>query len=152
MIRVVLPVAAWLVLITMLWASDSRPAVAVLGGVVAVVAAGLVVVIDLGRSAAPPWSPRTELPAARPGSDPRVSSLHRDIDGAEWTESTALHDSIVDLVDDRLRTGHGIDREADPDAADAVLSPALRDFVARPRRSDTSARRLDRVLTDLEEL
>lgn len=150
--RFVLASAVWLALVIMLWASDSRPAVAVLGGVVAVLAVGVYTAIDLARAVAPPWQPQADVPVVRSGSDPRVDDLRRDLDAAAWTESTAVHDSIVELVDHRLRDVHGVDRSEDPAAADDLLSPALRQFVAGPHRTDTSVRRLTIVLDDLEEL
>jgi hypothetical protein len=151
--RVLLALGVWAVLTTSLWASQSRPAVLVLGGIVAVVTASILVMLDLTHAVVRvEWTRRSRRPRSSRGDDPRVSSLRHQVHGAWWTGSTAISDTLVDLLDDRLLAHHRIDRASDPAAAMEALTPTLRRLVSGPRRQTAAVRELRQILTDIEAL
>ncbi|MET0323751.1 MAG: hypothetical protein ABW219_00915, partial [Ilumatobacteraceae bacterium] len=57
-----------------------------------------------------------------------------------------------ELIDDRLRAEHGIDRAAQPDRADAVLGPTLATFVTSTPSTKQlrDPRFLSSILTHIE--
>jgi hypothetical protein len=150
---VLVALGVWAVLVTSLWASQSRPAVLVLGGIVAVVTASILAMLDLAHAVVRvEWTRRSHRPGSGRGGDPRVSSLRHQVHGAWWTGSTAISDTLVDLVDDRLLAHHRIDRESHPAAAMEALTPTLRRLVSGPRRQTAAVRELRQILTDIEAL
>jgi hypothetical protein len=151
--RVIVTLSIWLLLSLSLAATDARPSVIVLFGIVAIAAAVTFVVLDLAEEAvAVEWHrPRSRRRATR-GVDQRVSSLRNQLYSARWLGSNELRDALVELVDDRLLVHRHLDRAADPAAAMDALTPALRRLVAGPRRPSTAVRELDRILTDIEAL
>ena len=90
--RAVATVCVWLVLCVSLAATDARPAVLALGGIVAVVAAVIVVMFDLAKAVIRVgWIPPRRLPrSSSRGSDPRVGSLRNQLHDARWFGSTEL--------------------------------------------------------------
>ena len=150
---IAIAVGVWLIVVAALWASDSRPAVAVIGGIVAAGAAACSAALALGRSAAKvEWRPEVPHRPAPAADDPRVGTLRHRVQAAWFTGSTQVSDTLVDLVDDRLHAHHHIDRVAQPQAADELLTPALRRLLAGPRRQTATPRELQRILTDIEAL
>lgn len=151
--RVWIVACTWAVLVVALWASDSRPAVFVLGGAVAVSAAAIFVMIDVGANAGRTrWTTRSGFPAPPRGTDPRVALLRHQIYGAWLSGSAEISDTLVDLLDSRLIAHHHISRTADPAGAAALLTPSLRRLVAGPRRQTATVRELRQILTDIEAL
>lgn len=151
--RALVVVGVWLLLCVSLVVSNARPAVLVLGGVVAVAAAAILVMSDLAKGVSRlEWTRRLQAHASTRGSDPRVSSLRNQLFDARWFRSAELRGTLVDLVDDRLLAHRHIDRASDPDAAMAALTPPLRQLVANPRRPAAAARQLNRIITDIESL
>lgn len=151
--RVGLAVALWVALSASLWVTDASPAVLVLGAIVAVMTAVFFVMVDLVKGAVGVvWLQREAPLPTRHDRDPRVSGLVQDMNAWRRSESSQLHDTLVELVDDRLATHHAIDRTVAPEAAMAVLSPALRRLVAGPRLRNANARTLRRILSDIEAL
>jgi len=150
--RIAAIVIAWALLVLALWVSHSRPAVFVLGGILAALGATLFLALDLADAVdGLEWSPRArQYPARR--TDPRVAWLHHKVQSARWSGSTEISDTLIELVDDRLRAHHHIDRAEDPAAAAAVLSPALRTLVEGQRPMARSSRELQQLLTDIEAL
>lgn len=148
--RLVTVVVVWWGLWLVLLASDARPDVVLLGGVVAVSAAGILATLDATRVVDHLEWTRPPERRPEPSDDPRVARLRHQVSGARWQQSRELTDALVALVDDRLQQRHGIDRAADPVAADAVLTPALRRLVADDGRTLPGIRELRRILTDLE--
>ena len=146
-------VCVWLLLSVSLAASNSRPAVLVLAGIVAVVSAVILVMVDLSNAVIQvEWArPRQERRSTR-GRDPRVSSLRTQLYDARRFGSAELSETLVDLVDDRLLAHHHIDRSTDPAAAMEALTPTLRHLVAAHRRTAVTMRQLDRIVTDIESL
>lgn len=149
--RVLTATGVWGVLMALLWVSRSRPAVFVLGGVVAVASAVILVMVDFNRTITQVrWTKRTDQPQLTRDHDSRVSSLRHQVRGAWKTGSTQL--ALVDLVDDRLSAHHHIDRSANPAGADELLTPSLRRLVAGPRRQTATVRELRQILTEIEAL
>ena len=152
-VRLAIALAVWLAAVLALWASDSRPAVAVIGGIVVAGAAACFAALDLGRGLVQAeWHAEVPHRPAPAADDPRVDVLRHRVQAAWFTGSTQVSDTLVDLVDDRLRAHHHIDREADPRAADELLSPTLRRLLAGPRRQTATPGELQRILTDIEAL
>ena len=150
--RALVTVCVWLVISVSLAASNARPAVLVLAGIVAVISAVILVMFDLSNAVIRVgWTRRRQLRRARRGSDPRVSSLRTQLYDARWFGSAELRGTLVDLVDDRLLAHRHIDRATDPAAAMAVLTPTLRHLVAAQRPA-VAVRQLGRIITDIESL
>ncbi len=151
--RALVMVGVWLMLSISLAATNARPAVLVLAGLVAVVSAVIVAMIDFSHAVIHvEWTRPQQLRRSTRGSDPRVSSLRTELYDAWWFGSAELRGSLVDLVDDRLLAHHRIDRATDPAAAMEVLTPTLRQLVAVDRRPAVAVRQLDRIITDIEAL
>ena len=70
------------------------------------------------------------------------------------TSLERLRASLVELVDDQLRSAHQVDRAVDPEAARAVLGDELFAFVDDPRTAHDLAapQKLDRILTRIEQV
>jgi hypothetical protein len=141
------------VLVVALWASNSSPAEAVLGGIVAAIAATVFVMLDLaGDISRVDWTRRARTPPLAAASDDRVEAFRRRARAAWLTGSTEINDMLVELVDDRLLARHRVDRHADPTAADELLTPTLRRLLAGPRRQVAAVRELREIVTDIEAL
>lgn len=63
-----------------------------------------------------------------------------------------VHPAIVAVVDERLRLRHGIDRQADPRRAAAVLGEPLASFVTTPPQRAPSPRELESMAALIEQL
>ena len=151
--RAVVTVCVWVVLSVSLAATNARPQVLVLGGIVAVVATVILVMLDLVRSVSRVgWTWRQRVHRSTRGSDPRISSLRTQLYDARWFGSAELRGTLIDLIDDRLLVRRNIDRATDPAAAMEALTPTLRHFVAGPRRPAVAVRQLSRIMTDIESL
>jgi hypothetical protein len=151
--RALATVCVWLVLAVSLAATNARPEVLVLGGVVACVSAVILVTLDLANAVSRiEWTRRRHVYRSTRGSDPRVNSLRNQLYDARWFDSTELRDTLVNLVDDRLMAHHHIDRAADPAAAMDVLTPSLRHLIARSRHTGIAVRQLGRTVADIESL
>jgi hypothetical protein len=151
---VLVTLGVWLFFSVSLAATDARPQVLVLGGIVAVVSAAILVSRDLAKAVIRvEWARRGQVRRSTRGSDPRVSALRSQLYDARWFGSAELRDTLVDLVDDRLLAHRHIDRAADPAAAMEALTPTLQQLVAvRPRRPAVAVRQLGRIVTDIESL
>ncbi len=149
--RVLTVTCVWGVLLALLWVSRSRPAVLVLGGVVAVASAVILVMVDFTRTITQVrWTKRTDQPHPTHDHDSRVSSLRHQVRGAWRTGST--QSVLVELLDDRLSAHHHIERSTNPAGADELLTPSLRRLVAGPRRQNATVRELRQILTEIEAL
>lgn len=151
--RALVTVGVWLLLCLSLVVSNARPAVLVLGGIVAVTSAAILVVSDFAKGVTRvEWTRRLQVRTSTRGNDPRVSSLRNQLFDARWFRSAELRETLVALVDDRLLAHHHIDRASDPDSAMEALTPLLRQLVANPRRPAAAARQLNRIIADIESL
>ena len=152
-LRALVTVCVWVVLSVSLAASNARPAVLVLAGIVAAVSAVILVGVDLLNTVIQvAWTRSPQEGRSTRGSDQRVNSLRSELYDARWFGSAELRGTLVDLVDDRLLAHHHIDRATDPAAAMEALTPTLRHFVAGPRRPAVAVRQLSRIVTDIESL
>ena len=150
--RALVMVCVWMVLSVSLAASNARPAVLVLAGIVAVVSAVILVMFDLSNAVIRVgWTRQREVRRSTRGSDPRVNSLRTELYDSRWFGSAELRGTLVDLVDDRLLAHRHIDRATDPAAAMEVLTPTLRHLVAAQRPA-VAVRQLGRIITDIESL
>lgn len=151
--RVMATMVVWGAVVVLLWVSSSSPAVFVLGGIVAVAAAVILSMFDLGAAAGRVrWTRRSDQPAPTRTRDRRVNELRNQIYGAWMSGSSQVSDTLVDLLDDRLIAHHHIDRATDPSSANHLLTPSLRRLVAGPRRQTATVRELRQILTDIEAL
>ena len=110
---------------------------------------------EVGPRAARPSPAATGPQRHEQRADLRITPLRQALayGGSDHYLAERVHTSLVDVVDDELRVGHGIDRHADPDAAVAVLGPELMRFVTDPDAADTmSVRSLTRLVTLIEEI
>ena len=151
--RVITITVSWLVVVFLLWVSDSQPAAFAVGGIVAAIATIIYVTFDVvAEPVRVDWGGNDRPPPPPPSADPRVVDLRRQVQAAWRADSTRVADTLVALVDDRLSAHHGIDRAANPDAAAQLLSPALRHLISPTRRPAITPRELNRILTDIEAL
>jgi hypothetical protein len=151
--RALATVGVWLVVSISLAATNARPSVLVLAGIVAVVSTLVLVMFDLANAVIQVEWPRPQrVFRSTRGRDERVNSLRTQLYDGRWFGSAELSETLVDLVDDRLLAHRHIDRATDPAAAMAALTPTLRQLVAGHRRSAVAARQLDRIITDIESL
>lgn len=151
--RMLVVLGVWFVIVAALQLSNVSPTVLLLGGVVAAFAAIVFIGRDLFWAARTVvWTRHTPIDRFSRRNDPRVSQLRRQFTGEQWRGTSAMNDTLLDLVDDRLAVHHGIDRAQDPARADSLLTPALRNLVTRPERSIANARELRRIVTDIEAL
>ena len=149
--RLVAVVFLWLVLSVSLLGSDSDPAIPVLAGIVAVLAAAAFVVVDVALSTGPvDWAHGQRTRERAVEIDQRVAKLRRDARAAANTDSRAIETTLIKLVDDALLDRRGIDRSRDPQAAERVISEGLRELTAGSRRRSLSPHDLQRLLTDIE--
>ena len=133
------------------------PHVVLVAALCALVGAGLWFVVDLARVAVGSGGVVASLPVEPVARrDRRVTRLRSGLaygraDGASLEN---LRASLVDLVDDQLRSVHRIDRREDPVAARLVLGDELDAFVNDPDAAAVllKPRSLDRVLTLIERL
>lgn len=149
--RLVIVVSVWLLLSLALVGSDSDPAILALAGLVAVLATGVFVVIDVALSTSSvDWRRGSRARERSVEIDQRVSTLRRHARAAVNTDSRMIETTLITLVDDALLDRHQIDRSRDPQAAERVLSGPLRALVAGSRRRSFSPRDLQLLLTDIE--
>lgn len=150
--RALAMVCVWLVLSVSLAATNARPAVLVLAGIVAAVSAVILVGVDLLNTVIQVgWTRSSQVGRSKRGSDPRVNLLRNELYDGRWFGSAELRGTLVDLVDDRLLAHRHIDRATDPAAAMEVLTPTLRHLVAAQRPA-VAVRQLRRIISDIESL
>jgi hypothetical protein len=135
-------------------ATGMDPQSALLGALVVAAVAIVWAVRAMGAtvSAAPIWP--APLPDEDVSTDWQVAALRSRITygSGDAEASERLHATLVRIIDDRLRTEHGIDRRSQPEAARAVLGDELLAFADEPTGSRRSGRRrdLERIVTLIE--
>jgi hypothetical protein len=137
--------------------ADTGPDVVLVAALCVLIGVGLWFISDVMSSTVESTDLVTGMtPATDPATDRRVMRLRS---GLVWgrhddTSLERLRASLVELVDDQLRSAHQIDRIEDPDAARAVLGDELFAFVDDPRAAHDLAQphQLDRTLTLIEEI
>lgn len=132
MVRVGTVVAIWLAATTALAALQMRPSVVLLALIVTTTATLLWSTVDLADVAAPvDWRTGRETTGTTKGADARVKLLERRLaHGQAMASNLLLHHTLVELIDERLVSAHGIDRNLDPGAAEHLLGAELAHFVA----------------------
>jgi hypothetical protein len=147
---------AWAVVYAISAAANTDPQPLLLATSLAVLVAVVLLALDLSdRTHVASWDTWSGADRRSRGSDTRVSVLERAlVDVATSSDVARVHPLLVELVDERLATRHGVDRAAEPDRAAELLGAELASFVAEPpapiRFGDTVL--LDRILTRIEAL
>lgn len=148
-----------------------EPRLILVAFVVMTVAAAMWLVLDLGNAAEPlHWHDYGLNDAGPAQPDRRVRALRSRLERNARTRRTSstvnsagddrssphdeIADTLVDVIDDHLRSEHGLDRSHRPEAAAAILGPDLTRFVTDPsaRRSMTQRRSLARTVSMIEAL
>lgn len=143
----------WLLLSVSLWASGWEPDILVLGGIIVTGGVMLVVGARLAIRVRPVSWPTADGPDELATVDhQRVQILLGDIDGSGRADTSRVRERLLQLMDQRLLTEHGIDRTAHPQAAAELLTPPLLRLVDEPAPLLRDARELRSILTDLEGL
>ena len=147
----------------LLWYVNSlRHGVVLSAGVVASVTAVVALLVwttgEHGqRLQAASWFPSRREEATPPSSlDYRLLRLRRDLrDTTERNDrEDCIYPQIVELTQERLQSGHGIDLHAEPDRAGEVLHPELVKYLTHPPHGTgkRSRRELHTVIQRIEEL
>ncbi len=109
---------------------------------------------DVGQVAGPAnW--RVDAPGSTlsHGEDSRVGILQRQLDGLFRHSSDAVSPVLVGVIDERVRSRHGIDRQTDRDAFRRVVGDELDAFVAATDAgSPVAARSLFGIIARIEQL
>jgi hypothetical protein len=137
--------------------AGTRPNVVLVAALCVLIGVGLSFISDLMTPKVESTDLVTELtPAKDQTTDRRVMRLRSGLvyGRHDDTPLEGLRASLVELVDDQLRSAHQIDRVEDPDKARAVLGDELSAFVDDPRTAHVLAepRQLDRILTLIEQI
>lgn len=155
--RLTVAVAAWLVLAALsLWLRATSHLL-VLGLVVFGVLAVAWLCVDVaGSTAVPSWSPSSVLPRQLDrGRDVRVGQLRRAVVDALSPGSVPedrLRPVLTDLVDERLRSHHGLDLTASPTRLRPLLGGDLADYLRGQDPAPLTAERLSLLVDRIEEL
>ncbi len=147
----------------LMWFVGSLPRDPVFAGVVAVIVGGAIAAmwwssVDLPRpvDAASWYAVRRDESAVPPALDYRLVRLRRDLrDALERKDrGDEVHPLLRELTRTRLMQRHTVDLDADPDAAAALMSPALATYLASPPKAceKRSMKQLSDALTGIEEL
>jgi len=135
--------------------TDTGPNIWLVAALVALIGAAIWFVTEIDPHVArPPRAPRV------PGNavtypDLRTTSLRQAlaIGASDSRHTEQLRRRLVAIVDNELRTAHGIDRATHPDAARAVLGDELDRFVSVERPDATlTPRGIERVVSLIEQL
>ena len=156
-VRIATLVIVWVAVVTTLALMQMRPAVTVLGAIAVAAAVVTWSMLDVGDvAAAVDWRANSDSGVSTRGSDTRVRVLRRQISDPNAMEGRAgLHRSLLGLVDDALRTTHGVDRLEQPTLAARLMGPHITAFAAStPTSSDVLAdpSRLAALLDQIERL
>jgi hypothetical protein len=113
-------------------ATDTGPNIVLVGAIVAMVGAIVAAVVTTERIAVRTEA-RRRLPADDGRTDLHTVALRLGLaeSGHNAYLSDRLHRQLVALIDDELLASHGVDRQADPHAAGAIMGQVLTDFVER---------------------
>lgn len=147
--------ATVLVVVLAMEALSMEPQVALVAAVVALLVAGIWTFNSLsGDTAAVRPPPRAIAPEPHLGADRSVRTIRSSIVFGRWLGANQLHARLVAVIDDRLAERHGIDRQAQPDLAAAVIGPELQRFIDDAGDTDAlpPTRRLERIVTLIERL
>lgn len=141
--------ALWAVVVLALAGSDAQPQVVLLSGLVVAACAASFSIIDLLRGGAALTWARAPEPVVISLDDESVIEIARQI-RTSHRSSSALRDTLLAVVDQRLVDRHGIDRAVQPEAALAELGPGLAALVRQPRNRISVPEDLDQLLDEIE--
>jgi hypothetical protein len=101
--------------------------------------------------------PPRRRPAPAPGDGIRAEVRHWDtrLDYARDDPRHLNHlirPAIIDIIDERLRLFHGIDRAADPEQAREIMGPMLWTFITEPVRRRVTPNDLATLVAQMEAL
>lgn len=134
--------------------ADMGPHVVLVASLVGLVGVGLWFVADLADVALAAENPRRHPSAPTARADRRVMQLRTGLayGRADRVSIVQLHSTLVDLVDDQLRTVHHVDLAEDPDGARAIIGEELYAFVddAQSAAMLTEPRKVEHILTLIE--
>jgi hypothetical protein len=153
--RAALTVAATVVIVEVLAVvSGMDPQLALLGVLVVAACAVAWAVHALVQSIATPVSWPTPLPDVDVSTDWQVAALRSRIayGSDDRAADELLRATLVRIVDERLRTEHGVDRLRNPERARAVLGDELYGFTTEPAGAPKHGRRrdLERIVSLIE--
>lgn len=135
--------------------TDTGPDVALVAAVVGLVGVAIWFAVVAGRSA---QRPVPASPTPRPAMsypDMRTTTLRQALatGRSDARYARRLRNQLIAIVDDELRSVHGIDRHDDPAAARAVLGDELDRFLtADDRDAPLSPHDVARIVTRIEQL
>jgi hypothetical protein len=117
-------------------------------------------VTDVGAlTEAADWTAESRGSARGRGADPRASRLHRQVRDVLQRNTSVGSDvilarTLVEIIDDRVRVHHGIDRAADPERFAAAVGADLDAFVRAvdAERTTVRAGQLPGLISRIERL
>ncbi|MCU1358829.1 MAG: hypothetical protein JWN99_118 [Ilumatobacteraceae bacterium] len=155
-VRVAVLAGMWLAVVGIMALLEMDPRPILIAGIAAAIGAALVLMLDVSDVARPvAWHVGHDPMGLQRGSDLRIGLLQRQmVHASHRHDNSMVHTALVGLVDDRLLTGHGIDRATHPDRAAAILGPELDRFVTTPASASrlSDARFMSMILTRIESL
>lgn len=139
MFRAITGLSIWLAVSVSLWITNSRPAVFVLAGVVALGVALVGTLIDSTRATVDTGWSRLDVRDPPTASDPWTIQTRHQLSAARTSGSTELRDRLVALVNDRRDVGQ-------------PLTPVLDDLVTGSPKRLGSWRTLEQTISEIEAL
>lgn len=134
--------------------TDMGPHVVLVASLVGLIGVGLWVVADLADVAVAAVNSRRHAPEPTTRADRRVMQLRTGLayGRADRVSIVQLHATLVELVDDQLRTVHHVELAEDHDGARAIIGEELFAFVddAHSAAMLTDLRKVDHILTLIE--
>jgi hypothetical protein len=132
----------------------ARPDILLVGLTVGAAAAALWLFVDsVAETESPPWEQLDDEPVRPPGQDGRFAALTRLVNAhfEARRHDDALHQHLVDLVDQRLVATYGVGWRADAQRAKGMLDPELAVLVEEPPPHPRMTRQqLDVLLSRIE--
>jgi hypothetical protein len=154
--RVGLAFALWLGVSVTAWLLGNEPRPGLLALYVGVGGAVVWLFVDVSTDAGTdPWPDAVADPVRDPGQDPRFGYLRHVVDQHLDSREVGdgLHKRLVDLIDHRLMSRHGLTREADPSKVTALLGPELSAITAaRAPYPRLTPGHIDQLLQRIEDL
>jgi len=136
--------------------TDTGPNLLAITALGLVLSALVAYVVDTGPIVARPRPATTTASAPEQRSDLRITTLRQALKYGNTSSdhylSARVHHTLVAVIDDELRSVHGIDRATDPAGALAILGPELNRFVEEPRTAAWTPRRLAHIVTLIEQI
>lgn len=110
------------------------------------------------RPPAPPRDPALDDGSYRWGAEDGLGGVRRWERRLAWSKgepqrfAKGVHPALVELVDERLRLRHGVNRSTDPDRARALVGDRLWTFLAAPPKRTPAPRDLVALLAEVEKI